>query len=180
MLGAEKDATLARKMMAELPEKLSQSAAVQFLLGVDAEHRQLPQVAGEHFAKARASNDPLAPAVVADVAGALIGRKYLGLPPAAGGQLVETGLRIWPNHPDLLLIRGQTSFQAHRYAEAISDLNKAVVAKKNDATLTIRLADDVRLHQTLGSAYAKLGQRANAEAHLSLARAAAARKEQLQ
>lgn len=179
LLGTTKEAELARKMLADLPPKYQQSGIVRFLFGFDAERRQLPQIAEQQYGLARQSNDALAPAVVADVAFAAIDRKYVALPAAVGMQLTEAALRVWPNHPDLLFIRGRMSFQAQRFAEAVSELNKAVAAKKNDVTLTIRLADDVRLHATLGSAYAKIGQRDNAEAHLALARAAAARREPL-
>ncbi|MBN8625595.1 MAG: hypothetical protein J0M17_08910 [Planctomycetes bacterium] len=180
LLGAEKEAALARAMLAELPQQYQSSGVAQFLLGYDADRRQLPQVAAEHYGRVRQSRDSLAPAVIAAFAAALIARKYSALPPSAGLQLTEAAMRIWPDHPDLLFIRGQTSFNARRYAEAIALLNKAVGEKKNDVTLTIRLADDVRLHQTLGSAYAKLGQRENAEDHMARARAAHARRESLQ
>lgn len=177
--GSETEAKLARKMLGELPPAHQNGGIVPFLLGYDAERRQLPQLAEQQYALARQAKDALAPAVMADVALAVIDRKYTGLPAPSGVQFMEAALRIWPNHPDLLFIRGRTSFQSQRYAEAVSELNKAVAAKKNDVTLTVRLADDVRLHATLGSAYAKLGQRNNAEAHLALARAAAARREPL-
>ncbi|MBA4018744.1 MAG: hypothetical protein C0483_16375 [Pirellula sp.] len=179
LLGTPKEAELARKMLADLPPKFEQNGTVRFLLGYDAERRQLPQIAEQQYGLARKSNDALAPAVIADVALAVIDRKYVALPAAVGAQLSDAALRIWPNHPDLLFIRGRTNFQSQRFAEAVSELNKAVAAKKNDVTLTVRLADDVRLHATLGSAYAKIGQRNNAEAHLALARAAAARREPL-
>ena len=179
LLASETEAKLARKMLNDLPSAHQNGGIVRFLIGFDAERRQLPQIAEQQYALSRQAKDALAPAVMADVAMAVIDRKYMGLPAPTGMQLTEAALRVWPNHPDLLFIRGRTSFQSQRFPEAISELNKAVAAKKNDVTLTVRLADDVRLHATLGSAYAKLGQRSNAEAHLALARAAAARREPL-
>lgn len=177
--GTETEAKLARKMLSDLSAAHQNGGIVRFMMGYDAERRQLPQMAEQQYALARQAKDSLAPAVMADVAMAVIDRKYTGLQATAGMQLTEAAMRVWPNHPDLLFIRGRTNFQAQRFAEAVSELNKAVAAKKNDVTLTVRLADDVRLHATLGSAYAKLGQRNNAEAHLALARAAAARREPL-
>lgn len=179
LLESEERANFARKTLTDLPPPLKSHPIVQFLLGFDAQRRSLPQIADQHFAAARNAEGSLAPAVFADIANVAMERGSGVLSPQVGHQLCESALRLWPTHPDLLYLRAKVNLQSRRYAEALADLNKAVAARQNDATLTLRLANDVRLNALLAAAYQSSGQQENAERHKRLAQAAAALKEPL-
>ncbi|MCE9608418.1 MAG: hypothetical protein K8U03_26340 [Planctomycetia bacterium] len=170
---------LARESLAGLSEKARSRGITKFMLGFDADHRGAPQLADQHYKASFASNDPETPSVVAEVAEAVIERRYPGMEKNEGVQIMQKGLQIWPTHPDLLVVRAFYYLQTSQYTNALGDLKQAVDAREKDVTLKLRIANESRVYELLAQTYLKLGQRINAEKFHRMAQSAAAKREPL-
>ena len=85
-------------------------------------------------------------------------------------QLIESGLTIWPENPNLLIVRGWDEKRNKEYARALNNFLKALKYRP----------DDPVLHSMLAETYGGLGLTQNAEKHHQLAKAAKAREQETQ
>jgi tetratricopeptide (TPR) repeat protein len=172
ILGANDDAAAARaslKQLIETPSVKGEPARgmAVFLLGIDAQRRGLAADARHYFDDARSITDEKIPDAVANLAlAALKGRTEM-IHVATGSKLTGDALAIWPENPNLQMVRGWNELRKGSFATALTWLNKAVKSRP----------DDPVLHSMLYDTYRGLGQTEAADKHRKLAEAAKAREQ---
>jgi tetratricopeptide (TPR) repeat protein len=176
IVGSKDESTAARKSLAMLLESPELKGTpgrgmASFLLGLDAKRRSYPLDARRHMDDARSTNDDKIPNAVANLSLASLQRRTDMLDAATALQLVEEALLVWPENPNLQMVRGWSALEQQKnYASALSSLLKALPYR----------ADDSQLQSMLSQAYRGLGQTQNAERHQKLAEVAKAKELELQ
>jgi tetratricopeptide (TPR) repeat protein len=174
-VGSTEEATAARTSLLQLldaPEVKGTPARgmAAFLLGIDAQRRSLSVDARRYFDDARSLNDDKIPSAAADLAAAVLQNRTVMIDVATATKLYESALLIWPENPNLLIVRGWNENKHKNYATALSSLLKAVKYRP----------DNSEVHSMLYEAYRGLGQAQSAEKHLQLARSAKVREHEAQ
>ncbi|HEX4132659.1 MAG TPA: tetratricopeptide repeat protein [Pirellulales bacterium] len=125
---------------------------VNVLLSVDASDRGEMDSAQIYLTRAR-QIDRRVPRLISDMA-----HSYVDFPPPSVAQamgLVELGLKIWPDDPDLRSCRGDLNARNGQWLDALMDLEVAVRAKPNDRNL----------HRLIGEVYQQMGMADKAADH---------------
>jgi len=175
IVGSKEEAALARASLAQLLETPGikgepARGMASFLTGVDAGRRALALEARRHFDDARNVNDDKIPNAVANLALASLQRRTTMLDGNTAAKLTDEALQIWPENPNLQMVRGWNELQKRSFATALSSFQKALPHR----------TDDPVLHSMLSDAYRGLGQLQNAEKHQELAKIAKAREMETQ
>jgi predicted Zn-dependent protease len=157
--GSTEETEHARSTLQSLVDTKAPGQLAAFLLGFDCRRRTLPTKADEYFRSLRGVTPDATPEVMAGLATAVLNGQVKSVNPTVAHQLFETSLQIWPNHPDLLVVRAQQNLMLKDFGKALGDLNKALEQRPRDA----------KLHEMLAVTYQQLGQGARAQQHRQLA-----------
>jgi tetratricopeptide (TPR) repeat protein len=95
------------------------------------------------------------PEVMAGLSTAVMSGQVKSISPSVAQMLLESSLQVWPNHPDLLMVRAQDRLMVKDYSKALIDLEKALLNRPRD----------VKLHEMLSLTYKHLGQLDKAKEH---------------
>lgn len=155
------EAEYARNTLQALFDMRAPGQMAGFLLGFDCRRRTLPQKASDFFRAVSASTPDATPEVMAGLSTAVLSGQVKSVPPAIAQLLFETSLQVWPDHPDLLMVRAQDRLMVKDYSKALDDLKKALVRRPRD----------VKLHEMLALTYQHLGQVDLAKSHRDKANA---------
>lgn len=153
--GSTEEAEYARSTLQSLVDTKAPGQLAVFLLGFDCRRRTLPTKADEYFRTLRGVPPDATPEVMAGLATAVLNGQVRSVNPTVAHQLFETSLQIWPNHPDLLVVRAQQNLMLKDFGKALGDLNKALEQRPKDA----------KLHEMLAVTYQQLGQTERAQYH---------------
>jgi tetratricopeptide (TPR) repeat protein len=149
------EADAARKTLQAAVDAKAPGRLAPFLLGFDYQRRTVPQRAAEYFRLVKNAPADAVPAVMAGLATAVLHGQLRSLNPSAVHQLFEASLLVWPDDPDLLMVRAQQNLALRDFPKAASDLKKALERRPRDA----------KLHEVLAATYQQMGQLELAQQH---------------
>jgi len=169
-----------RKSLDSVPPAIRNRAMTKFLVGFDADRRNLPQLSRPLYAEAAKANDPDTPSAIAEAVFFVFDNRVGEISKEDARKINDKALELWPTHPDLLFVRAFDFLQTHQYANAQVLLEKAVDAKKKNVKLNLRIAQDLLLYGDLATACRKQGIFNKADEYSRLAESAMAKREQLE
>lgn len=134
--GAETE--IVRGVVRTALERNKSPAIVNVLLAIDASDRGEMDSARIYLQRAREA-DMRIPSRISEMA-----HSYVDFPPPSPKQameLVELGLKVWPNDPDLRFCRGDLLARNGQWLESMMDLEAAVKGRPDDRNLRRLLAE---------------------------------------
>lgn len=138
----------ARSALQSLVDNKVPGQLATLLLGYDCQRRTLPTKAEDFYRTLRSQEPDGTAAVVAGLTYAVLLQQTRTVNPMAVSALFEATLRVWPNDPDLLMVRAQQDMMLNDFPKAVADLKKALERRPKDA----------KLHKMLAEVYKRLGQ----------------------
>jgi tetratricopeptide (TPR) repeat protein len=150
------EAQIARESLEAAVRRKTPGQMAAALLAFDYRRRSVPQRFVEYVRLVRAADRPdTTPQVLAGLVSAVNLGHVKTLKADTANQLLDTCLQIWPSDPDLLTANAQKLMAMGELDRALSDLNKALEHRKQDA----------RLHEYLSAIYEKTGRVDKAKEH---------------
>jgi tetratricopeptide (TPR) repeat protein len=172
LVGSKEDAAAARSSLLTLIDApaakgTSSRGMAVFLLGFDAQQRNLVVQARRYFDDAKTITDDKIAGAVANMSLASLQRRTGMIDSATALRLTDSAISVWPENPNLQMVRGWNDLRNKNHASALNSFNKALKYR----------TDDPVLHTMLVETYRGLGQSENAEKHKRLAEAAKVREQ---
>jgi tetratricopeptide (TPR) repeat protein len=157
-----KEIETARETLQKLVDAKAPGQMAPLLLGFDYTRRKLPEKAETYLELVRAAEPDKTSEIIAGLTTAVLNGQVKSLKPLDAHELFELSRRVWPNDPDLLVVRAQQNLMLKDYAKALVDLNKALEGRPKDA----------KINEMLAVTYDHLGQADTARKHRDAAEAA--------